>query len=61
VPLYETHPCWNAIGRILAEKFFIMKEQREYEFLMLDAKDSLYENFKKYFGHIESRIPDTIK
>lgn len=53
--LYNEHPCWNALGRILAEKFFIMKEQREYEFLMLDAK-ARYENFLKYFGHIEKRI-----
>lgn len=55
--LYNEHPCWNALGRIMAEKFFIMKEQREYEFLMLDAK-TRYENFKKYFGHIENRLPD---
>lgn len=53
--LYNEHPCWNALGRILAEKFFIMKEQREYEFLMLDAR-ARYDNFLKHFGHIEKRI-----
>ncbi len=55
--LYLEHPCWNAIGRIIVEKFFIAKEQREYEFLMLDAKER-YESFQKTLGHIESRIPD---
>lgn len=55
--LYDAHPCWNAIGRIMAEKFFIMKEQREYEFLMLDAKER-YKNFREHFGHIENRLPD---
>tara|TARA_B100001971_G_scaffold84647_1_gene77941 strand:- start:37803 stop:38366 length:564 start_codon:yes stop_codon:yes gene_type:complete len=53
--LYAGDPCWNALGRILAEKFFIMKEQREYEFLMLDAR-ARYENFKEHFGHLEKRI-----
>jgi len=55
--LYYEHPCWNAIGRVIAEKFFIIKEQREYEFLMLDAKER-YISFQKTHGHIENKIPD---
>lgn len=54
--LYKRHACWNQVGRKIAEDFFILKEQREYEFLLLDAKER-YLNFLKDYGHIKDRIP----
>lgn len=54
--LYQRHPCWNEIGRKIAENFFIVKEQREYEFLLLDAENR-YQNFLKDYAHLKKRIP----
>lgn len=54
--MYERHQCWNEVGRKIAEKFFIIKEQREYEFLLLEAKER-YQNFLKDYGYIVERIP----
>ena len=54
--MYERHQCWNEVGRKIAEQFFIIKEQREYEFLLLEAKDR-YQNFITDYGHIVDRIP----
>lgn len=54
--LYKRHECWNQVGRKIAENFFILKEQREYEFLLLDAKER-YLNFLKDYGQIKDRIP----
>lgn len=34
---YDRHPCWLKIGRIVAERHFLAKEQREFEFLQLDV------------------------
>jgi CRP-like cAMP-binding protein len=56
VQLYDRHPCWNEVGRIIAEDFFILKEQREYEFLLLDAGQR-YESFVEQYGKIQKRIP----
>jgi CRP-like cAMP-binding protein len=36
-PFYDRHNCWLKIGRIVAEKHFLAKEQREFEFLQLDV------------------------
>jgi CRP-like cAMP-binding protein len=44
VPFYDRHPCWLKIGRIVAEKHFLAKEQREFEFLQLDV----YGRYKKF-------------
>lgn len=54
--LYTRHDCWNQVGRKIAENFFILKEQREYEFLLLDAKDR-YQSFLIDYGHLKDRIP----
>jgi CRP-like cAMP-binding protein len=53
--LYDQHLCWNIIGRKLAENFFILKEQREYEFLLMDAKQR-YLNFLETYKHLKERI-----
>jgi CRP-like cAMP-binding protein len=54
--LYERHPCWNEVGRKIAENFFMVKEQREYEFLLLEARER-YQNFLKTYSHLTERIP----
>ena len=54
--LYERHHCWDRLGRKVAENFFVLKEQREYEFLLLDA-ESRYENFLNAYSHLKDRIP----
>jgi CRP-like cAMP-binding protein len=54
--LYQRHPCWNQLGRIIAENFFVLKEKREYEFLLLDA-EKRYQNFLAEYSHILGRIP----
>ncbi len=53
--LYKRHDCWNEVGRRVAENFFILKEQREYEFLLLEAADR-YHNFLKDYGHLKYRL-----
>jgi CRP-like cAMP-binding protein len=54
--LYERDHCWDRVGRKVAENFFVLKEQREYEFLLLDA-ESRYKNFLTDYSHIKDRIP----
>lgn len=54
--LYKRHECWNELGRKIAENFFKVKEQREYEFLLLDAQER-YEIFKSSYGHLMNRVP----
>ena len=41
---YERHPCWEKIGRLVAERHFLAKEQREFEFLQLD----LFQRYQKF-------------
>lgn len=53
--MYTRNQCWNEVGRKIAERFFIVKEQREYEFLLLDAK-ARYLNFLKDYAYIKDRI-----
>lgn len=56
VKLYDRHICWNILGRKFAEKYFIVKEHREYEFLLLSAKER-YECFCKDYQHLMHKIP----
>jgi CRP-like cAMP-binding protein len=56
VKLYERHDSWNTLGRKIAEKYFILKEHREYEFLTMTAKER-YECFCKDYAHIMDKIP----
>ena len=55
-PFYEKHSCWQALGRLVAEKHFLVKEQREFEFLQLDVL-ARYEIFKAEFGEWTGKIP----
>ena len=54
--LYDRDPAWNIIGRKIAENFFVIKEKREYEFLLLDAENR-YKNFLEDYKDLKSRIP----
>jgi CRP-like cAMP-binding protein len=55
VALFETHACWQKLGRLLAEQLYIRKEQREAEFLLDDA-ETRYRNFKRQYPGLESRL-----
>lgn len=54
--LYSTCPDIERASRILAEQFFIQKEEREIEIVLLDA-DKRYDIFKKEFPQLEQLIP----
>lgn len=54
--LYESNHDFERFGRILAEFFFVHKEQREIDIVMLDA-DKRYLIFQKEFPTLEQLIP----
>ena len=53
--LYEDHPCWDRVGRIMAEEMAIRKELREKEFL-LESAETRYESFRRDFNDLNERI-----
>lgn len=56
VSLYESNQDFERFGRRLAELFFVHKEQREVDIVMLDA-DKRYLIFRKEFPALEQLIP----
>ena len=54
--LYDSCPDIERAARILAEQFFVQKEQREIEIVLLDA-DKRYEIFQRDFPQLEQQIP----
>lgn len=54
--LYEARPDIERAARILAELFFVQKEQREIEIVLLNA-DQRYQIFQKEFPQLEQQIP----
>ena len=54
--LYDRHPCWQELGRRVAEHFYLTKEQREFEFLQLSAEER-YRRFNKEYPGLAGRIP----
>ncbi|MBN8823252.1 MULTISPECIES: Crp/Fnr family transcriptional regulator [unclassified Spirosoma] len=54
--LYDEHPTIERLARKQAEHLFLIKEQREIDLVMLDAK-ARYEKFKCNFPAIEQAIP----
>jgi CRP-like cAMP-binding protein len=56
VSLYDQHPCWQRLGRRIAEEHFIQKEQREFEFLQLSALER-YRLFQERYPGLSARIP----
>lgn len=55
VALYNTHPDLERVARVLAEQFFVQKEQREVELVLLNA-DQRYAIFQRDFPDLEQRI-----
>lgn len=54
--LYSLHPSIERVARVLAEQFFVQKEQREIELVLLDA-EKRYKIFQKAFPGLEQEIP----
>jgi len=48
---------WERVGRKVAEQLYLEKEEREYQFLCLSAKER-YEAFLRDYADNESKIPD---
>jgi len=56
VKLYDRHPCWQELGRKLAEQLFLVRDQRESELLTLTATER-YERFLRDHASLVGRIP----
>lgn len=54
--LFDTCPDIERVVRIMAERFFVEKEQREIDLVLLDA-DKRYKIFQKEFPTLEQQIP----
>ncbi len=54
--LYDRFPALERFARRLAEAFFVEKEKREIELVLLDA-EARYSLFRGAFPDLESRIP----
>lgn len=54
--LYNSFPKIERFSRILAEHFFVIKEKREIELVMLEASER-YEIFKQMHPTLENLIP----
>jgi CRP-like cAMP-binding protein len=54
--LYSTCPDIERAARVLAEYYFVQKEQREIEIVLLDA-EKRYLIFQKQFPQLEQQIP----
>ncbi len=57
--LRDEDPFWDSLLVRVLEKAFIAKEQREREFLLLDAR-TRYENFCKNYAEVEPRLKQHI-
>lgn len=53
--LYDRHPCWDRIGRRLAENAAVRKEIRERDFLLTDAW-ARYLLFRERYADLIGRI-----
>lgn len=53
--LLNGHICWQILARKLAEMLFILKEKREWEFLLSDARER-YVQFLKDYPDLERRL-----
>lgn len=54
--LYDHYPKIERLSRILAEHFFVIKEKREIEMVMLDAREK-YRLFQEKYPSLENLIP----
>lgn len=56
IKLYDQYPKIERLSRIISEQFFVNKEKREIELVMLDASER-YEIFKKEHPGLSNKIP----
>jgi len=56
IRLYDQYPSLERFSRKLSEGYFVAKEKREIELVLLDA-DARYEIFKNDFPNLEQLIP----
>ncbi|MDG0817188.1 Crp/Fnr family transcriptional regulator [Bdellovibrio svalbardensis] len=54
--LYESHSCWERLGRLNAEECLFETEQREQQLLMMNATER-YELFMKQNAALANRLP----
>lgn len=54
--LYDRFPKMEKMGRLLAEQYFVEKERREIELVLLNAEER-YQMFRKEYTGLENRIP----
>ncbi len=54
--LYDRFPAIERLSRILAEQFFVQKEKREIELVLLEAKER-YKIFQAEHPNLEQHIP----
>lgn len=54
--LFDTCPDLERAARVLAEQFFVAKEQREIEIVQLDAEER-YQLFRERYPELEASIP----
>lgn len=57
--LYTEHPSWKDFLVIQLQKAFMMKEEREFEFLVFNAKQR-YNSFLQRFPNLENRVKQHI-
>jgi CRP-like cAMP-binding protein len=53
--LLNSHMCWQIVARKLAELLFILKEKREWEFLLTNAQER-YMQFLQDYPDLEQRL-----
>ena len=53
--ILDSHVCWQTVARKFAELLYILKEKREYEFLMNSAQER-YLQFLEDYPNIEERL-----
>ncbi len=56
IALYDAYPDFERVGRRLAEFYFVEKEKREIEIVLMDA-DERYLIFQREYPQLEQLIP----
>lgn len=57
--LYRSHPCWQELGRVIAEDHYRQRERREQELLQLSAEQR-WRAFLKERPDLAARLPQKL-
>lgn len=57
--LYKEHPCWQELGRVIAEDHYRQRERREQE-LLLNSATERYARFIREQPELAKRLPQKI-